>query len=113
MLTAEEIIARVVECHSGSSLDQARDIIAALKRAAEIRAAKREHDERLPDWHGPSASTPEYHHHKRAYDTATDLLNGRITNPGARRELRKALDVADKEAPKVDHMPGRALKFSQ
>lgn len=68
-------------------------------------------DEKLPDWHGPDPSTPSYHHHKRAYDTATDLLNGRITNDGSRRELRKALDAADKQAPKVVPGIGRALKF--
>lgn len=58
-------------------------------------------DERVPDYHGPKETWKDgFTEHKRAFDTAADLLNGRVTHAGARKELRKALDIADREAPK-------------
>lgn len=65
-------------------------------------------DERKPDYHGPATTDhPEYWQHRRVYDVGADLLNGRVTNAGARKELRKALDVADKEAPKGSPIVGK------
>lgn len=65
-------------------------------------------DEVLPDWHGPKGHHDEgYYPHKRVYDAATDLLNGRVTNAGARKELRRALDVADKSAAPKSPMIGK------
>ena len=65
-------------------------------------------DERLPDWHGPRDHyDPGYPVHKRVYDTATDLLNGRVTDKGAREELRKSLDHADKIAKPTPPLIGR------
>lgn len=58
-------------------------------------------DERVPDYHGPRTDwDPAFAPHQRVWETSKDLLNGRVTNSEARRELRKALDVADASAPK-------------
>lgn len=57
-------------------------------------------DERVPDYHGPKTDwEPDFAPHRRSWATAKDLLNGKITNPNARRVLRDALDHADRTAP--------------
>lgn len=55
----------------------------------------------VPDYFGPRENYQKgFTEHRRAHETATDLMNGRVTNDGARRVLREALDHADKIAPK-------------
>lgn len=74
-------------------------------------------DEKKADYHGPkNYNDSEYVPHKAVHDVTEHLLNGRVTNPQARRGLRDALDKAD-AAPlpagtrKSDGALGRATRF--
>jgi hypothetical protein len=44
-----------------------------------------------PDYHGPNDPA-----HKAVHDVTEHLLNGRVTSAPARKQLRDALDHADK-----------------
>jgi hypothetical protein len=61
-------------------------------------------DPKKADYHGPNDPA-----HRAVHDVAEHLMNGRVTDRGARRSLRDALDQADR-VPEPKTFPARALR---